>query len=438
MSTLYIANIRSDYAESVRAATGLAEHSLPGGDTAARFLWHLESGDVLVTPDNPKAGFQEYMERYTGVSPDALHVVCTGGLIDDATLLSELVVAQVRNIVVNPMEWTLEAFVLTPGVVGLAAILGMSPPAGHEFASEGGVALINLKSSFRALAAGIGVPIPMGVTVRSADDLLSSILQLREHSDALIVKHQRGGGGRGNIGLSRSATGLSGTRATVRMPDDPAELATALWNDLTEDGNTQVTVECYVEGGRPFYVEWYVDEARAKLVSTGEIRYSESVASEEASPVWLGLGLPGSFSAYASNRIVMESFRFIEHLRTIGYRGYANIDGLITDSGVLYFHEINARWGGGLVVAAIAEKFLGPTWSDAWCASMILDVPRLQLGVVIDLLDQAGLAYSRGGEGVLILGVDSDLGAGCELMIIARNREGVARLEAKLREVFLH
>ncbi|WP_181026604.1 hypothetical protein [Rathayibacter rathayi] len=438
MATLYIANIRGDYAAEVRTATGLAAHSRLGSDTCARFVWHLNEGDVLLTPDGPKDGFVEYVAERLQLSPQRLNVVTTHGLLDDESLLSSEVVERLRQYVTTS-DWVIEAFLLTPGVVALADLLGIPRPAGDLFALQGGVSYINLKSSFRSYAQRVGIPIPVGTTVKSPTELADAMVGMGEASDALILKHERGGGGRGNIGLVRvEGQGLSGTRETRVIPSNPWDLAMELWGELVEDKNPALTVEQYIRDGQPFYSEWRVGDTQIDLVSTGAIRYSARNCPNLTSPSWTGLVLPHMFGGHTASSTLLQAFIFIQHIQSLGYRGFVNIDGLVDPLGKIFFHEINARWGGGLVAATVASRLLGIGWANNSCVSTVLDLPTTTLENAVGVLNKDGLGYNPiTREGVVVLSLDSDLGNGAEYMIIAGGYERLSDFELRLRESVL-
>ncbi len=435
MPSLFIANIRSDYAESVRSATGLVAGSRVGSDTCARFLWQMQSGDVLLTPDAPKDGFLEYVAGMLEVSPSSLNVVVAEGLLDDAFIHSEDVMGALAEQVNGREEWRIAPFLLTRGVVLLADALGIPRPEGWRFAMEGGVELLNLKSTFRRLAAGIGTPIASGTVARSAVDLETELHRLEAVTNAVIIKQDRGGGGHGNVGYSKTSDDrLPGTRLTRFWPSGAAHVASEVWDELVEKERDLVVVEAYLRGGERFFAEWHISQDATDLLSTGLIKYADAGGASISSPEWRGLDLPANLGGgLRTARVIVEAHRLVLEVARLGYRGYLNVDGLIMPDGRLIFHEVNARWGGGLVYHLLASRLLGAQWGDHHIASSVLDLPSGKVDDLVESARKAGIAFDRArAEGVLLLAADSDLGGGSEFLILAASQARAREIEATL------
>lgn len=432
---LFLANIRTDYGESVREQSGLQEHSRSGSDTSARFVWHLEPGDLLLLPDEPHQGFVDYVAGVLSVDPETIDVIVVHSALSDAGLSSEILVEQLKTLITCPADWVLEPFVLTAGVVELAERLGLTPPGGAAFAASGKLAHLNTKSGFRQSAMSVGLPLALGLTVSSKGELEAEASKLLTEVGTVILKHERGGGGRGNIGLSRVRDrGLRGTRRTVYAPTGHEHLIGELWQELVEGGQGSIVIEEYLYDGQPFYSEWYIGNSSINLVCSGEILYALDVEDSIESPEWVGLSLPDSMGFGTSARALLAAYDYMLFLQDQGYRGFANIDGLANEAGRMIFHEVNARWGGGLVASSVAERLIGPLWVNTHVLRTILDIPSRPFIDVHAVLTCRGLNFdSQEGEGVLVLSAASDLGAGSEFLLISKTKERLLKLEKDLR-----
>jgi Pre ATP-grasp domain/PGM1 C-terminal domain len=435
MPRIILANVRADYSESVRMTSGFLQGTKSGGDTCARFLWHADEGDVVIIPDVIDPEFVDYVGGTAGFDPASVKVLTVNKLLSDATLLDGEFVGELRCWMSDPSEWSLFPFVLTRGVVEFGSRLGLGPLPGSEFALQSGTDLLNMKSTFRRLAAGVGTPIAAGAVARSEGELAQAIRALADQTGMVIVKQDRGGGGHGNIGLATSSSAsLPGTRVTRSLRGDLAELAGEVWAELTDTQNSLVVVETYHPAQHRFYLEYHVGDDAVSFLNGGMARYSNSADTADGSPEWVGLDLPLKLGTWSYTEVISRAREFLEVVAVIGYRGYVNIDGLITPEGDLVFHEINARWGGSLVYHSIAARLLGRSYADSHVVSSVLNIKPGPFSELLHAVRSAGLAYSSDTcEGVLILASDSDLGGGAECLIVGTSEERVRALEADLR-----
>ncbi|WP_422615110.1 peptide ligase PGM1-related protein [Frankia torreyi] len=103
----------------------------------------------------------------------------------------------------------------------------------------------------------------------------------------------------------------------------------------------------------------------------------------------------------------------------------------------MLLNEINARWGGGLVLHSVAAALLGDDYADRAAVSSLRDVPGTGLDAAVSRLRQSGLAFSHAtGEGVVVLGAGPDAGPTTEMLVLAGTRARTRELEATTRSVF--
>jgi pre ATP-grasp domain-containing protein len=435
MPRIILPNFRTDYSEQVREWSGFVKGTKSGSDTSARFLWHADEGDVIVIPDGIDPGFKAYVGGIAGFAPGSVEVLITDQSLDEATLQDEGFAAELRSFVKGPSEWSLFPCVVTRGTAELAARLGFDALPGSDFARQSGIDMLNMKSTFRRLAAGVGTPIAEGVVARSPGEIHRAVMSLSRHTRMMIAKQDRSGGGHGNIGLAGSPSAwLPGTRETRLLGADLGELAERLWSDLSDAHNQLVVVEAYHPAGHRFYLEFHVRDDGVEFLNGGMLRYAPPPDAIGGSPKWVGLDLPLRLGSRSSVEVTIRAHEFLDVIRRIGYRGYANIDGLLLPDGRLMFHEINARWGGSLVYHVIAERLLGRNYADSHAVSSVLNIRPGPLSRLVEAIGQAGIGYRADKrEGVVVLGCDSDLGPGAECLILAASEERTRKLEADLR-----
>ncbi len=436
MPRIILPNFRTDYSERVREWSGFVKGTKSGSDTSARFLWHAEEGDVIVIPDGIDPGFKRYVGGIAAFAPESVHVLTIDRPLDEGTLQDDGFAADLRAFVKEPVEWSLFPCVVTRGAAELAARLGFDALPGSDFARQSGIDMLNMKSTFRRLAAGIGTPIADGVVARGAGEIQRAVMSLSKQTRMMIAKQDRSGGGHGNIGLADSPSALlPGTRETRLFGADLEKLAERLWSDLSDAYNQLVVVEAYHSADHRFYLEFHVGDDGVKFLNSGMLRYALPPDAIGGSPKWVGLDLPLRLGSRSSTEVTIRAHEFLDLVRRIGYRGYINIDGLLLSDGRLVFHEINARWGGSLVYHIVAERLLGRNYADSHVVSSVLNIRPGPLSGLLEDIGRAGIEYRADKrEGVVVLSCDSDLGPGAECLILAASEERVRKLEADLYE----
>ncbi|MEV7652274.1 hypothetical protein [Kocuria marina] len=437
MTNLFIANVRADYPDSVRTKADLIDGTAVGSDTTSRFLWHASAGDVVVLPERMVPHYASYVDEMLRMPQDALRIIEYGGLLTDEALLDSATFDAIKEAVGQKGDVVVQPFVHTRGTVELARLLGASEGPGASFAHENGVDLLNSKANFRKLAAGVGLPIAPGRVARSERELSDELRRLQGLGCPLIAKHDHAGGGHGNIILSpksASRSKLPGARRFLDLEDSAEKLARELWNELTDNSYSMVTLEVYMESRERFYLEYDLTGRVPHLVSTGSIRYSEHAT--DVPPKWTGLDVPFNLDAVGGSSAVSQGQLIVSAVHALGYRGMLNLDGITTLEGELVFQEVNARWGGGLVYDVIARRLLGESYSRTHVLRSLLDLPTMDHVELQRRLTAAGVHYSHERkEGALILASRSDLGGGAEILLIASRDRGPGEVETKVREV---
>lgn len=436
MNNLYIANVRADYPESIRAKTGFIEGIAKGSDTTSRFLWHARAGDIVILPEQVDHRYVSYVCEMLELQQDTLHIIEHKGLLNDKALLEGETFAAIQEAVDSNSSIVIHPFVQTRGTVQLTQSLGIPKSFGAAFAHENGVDLLNSKANFRRIAAGVGLPIAYGFVARSRYELYCALRELIKTEKPLIAKHDHAGGGHGNIILAKEGTVrsiLPGARIFFNIEDPIDDLTQMLWDELTDESYSVVTLEVYEESRERFYLEYDLTTNFPFLVANGGIRYNNN--SKNAPPKWTGLDIPSSLDSIDSVAAASLGQRIISAVHSIGYRGMLNLDGIVTTEGKIIFQEINARWGGGLVYDVIARRLLGEDYLRTHALRSLLDLPKIEHTELRDRLTKAGVHYSRERKhGALILASRSDLGNGAEILLIAPKGHRIDEIELKVRE----
>ncbi|MFK4222133.1 hypothetical protein [Streptomyces sp. NPDC019890] len=371
-----------------------------------RVLWFADEGDVVVLCDEPDRQFLAYASSYTGVDPASLHLLvpsagCHGGrLLDPESLTSDQFVRTVRDALgEGGLDAVEEVFALWPSahVARFAAALGIADrfPGASFFAQDGGE-LGNNKATFRALAAGAGVPIPAGAVARSEREAIEATTALLDEADAVMVKQAHNGAGVGNQLLVSDASLTSdhvGARHLHHL-DGGRGTIEAYWKErwdwASASGRFPVVIEEFVPDAVSVYSEHYAADDATRPTEMGTLLYVGRRLSHQIVPL---RGVDDTVRA----QLLHGGTRLAEAYRSLGYRGHLSADAIAPRDGRLVFTEVNAQVSGSLhiyqVIAhrivdtaaaperSVVEYHIPPTWA----------VP--DFGAFLSAADELGCGY---------------------------------------------
>ncbi|CAN3985798.1 peptide ligase PGM1-related protein [Kitasatospora purpeofusca] len=439
MTTLCIANNRTEEIVGDLAAMSPPEQ-LASGYGAQRILWWAKDGDVLVVPWVPDPEYLAYVTGLTGVRAASLTFVVpppgaqgdrmiTGDRLADPAFRAELGRVLAGRTVT-------EVLPITPNgaVAGLAAALGLAHAmSGQAFAAQGGNALVNSKAGFRAVAAGVGVPIPPGRVVASPAEVEDAVEQLLGQGHSVIVKVEFQAGGFGNEILARDErVDPAGAERVVVLADRAAVAVYVAerWTWLTAGRGQRVVVEQYFADSAPLYAEFAIDDAGVVLVGCGEMVMRPMVVGEITPPV--------TPDAEVRAELVAQGARLCEALRAIGYRGRVSADAVLTPRGEIRFHETNGRLTGS---SHLHDAFFGRLLREEHRGSrFILELAGLKVpsfAEAVTGIAAAGLAFSpETGTGVLYSCDFTPADGSVMYCVVAESPEAARAQEAELLALF--
>ncbi|MFF3210039.1 peptide ligase PGM1-related protein [Streptomyces sp. NPDC002886] len=439
MSTLFIANNRT--AQMVGDLAELtAEHRRTAGVTAQRMIWYAAEGDVLVVPHVPSEEFLAYVAALTGADRDRITVLAppAGGLgvdvltpdrWEDREFVEELRRATGESGVARVFPIYYDS-----PVVGLAHSLelGATTP-GFRYIHQGGGQLLNSKATFRALAAGIGNPIPNGVvafTRAEAEEFLWELLERGRHA---IVKKDFHVAGYGNAILSGDAdvTPIGAPEVTVlNGREDLARHLDQRWAWYSDDDSRPVVVEDYTPDSVPVYAEFRIGEEGTELFGHGEMLMG---------PIFNGLVIPAKSADHPRfPAFLTEAHRLCETVRAMGYRGPISVDAIVTPGGEILINEFNGRVGGSTHINYLAEQLVGP---DFLRERILIQRHHWQVPSfreAVDRIRELGLAFDpESRTGVVITSDDSRDGGTVEYCLVAEDMTAAEEIEEALSRLFV-
>ncbi|KMS73047.1 hypothetical protein ACZ91_64720 [Streptomyces regensis] len=212
----------------------------------------------------------------------------------------------------------------------------------------------------------------------------------------------------------------------------------ALWDELTQVQEPVLVVESYHHAAHAFYFEYFVEQGgRVTFLNNGEIKRRLSDEDGEPSWEWIGLEIPASIPAATLAEALTHSALFAAATAAMGHRGYMNIDAIVADDGRLIFNEVNARFGGGLVLHHIGARLLGPRYANDHILSSVRNVEPAPFTQTTDILRRRGALFDPvSGEGVVVVAHGPGADDNTECLIIAASRRRVRELEDLLEEAF--
>jgi hypothetical protein len=335
-----------------------------------RIVWFAREGDVIVLSDDPDPRFLAYATSFTGVDAQSLHIVVPptgrhgGRLLDPESLADAGFVSTVRDRLGEVgLDQVEEVFALWPSahVSRLAATLGVEdrfPGAG--FFSQGGGELGNNKATFRALAAGAGVPIPAGSVCRSVHEAVAATADLLAVTGAVVVKQAHNGAGVGNQLVVRDASlpvDHVGARHLHQLDGRDPNAIEAYWMQrwdwASAHGHFPVVVEEFTPHTGSVYSEHHVADQGSRPTEMGTLHYVGRRLSHQVVPL---RGVDDG----VRERLLRGGTQLAEAYRAFGYRGYLSADAIVTPEGQVVFTEVNAQVSGSLhIYEVIAHHVVG-------------------------------------------------------------------------------
>lgn len=406
-----------------------------------RLLWFAQDGDVLVLPSVPEPDFVAYVTGLTGIDartlrfaappPDGPAEALTPRRLADRDLLHLVSEALAGRSVTDVIAlWP------DPMIARFARSLGVeSAFGGHDFVAQGGGLLLNSKSTFRAIAGGIGLPLPAGGICTSKPVAERLILDILDDEEPVVLKHDYLSGGRGNEILSTGGQVRPIGARRVVIVKGRADVTAYLderWDWLSGDGHGRPVVERYHQDSSAFFAECHLDEEGVVLGGTGELL---------SAPYAVGQIMPAQgLSDEVLSALNDGARKLCEAMHTLGYRGVLGPDAIVTPEQEVLFTEYNGRVTGSThIYGVIGQRVIGPgfgndrlilerVWPEGWAVSGYADAR--------DRLIAAGYAYDTATRTGVVLTNAFDGRNGVMYCIAAADLDQAWRLDRALHEVF--
>jgi Pre ATP-grasp domain/PGM1 C-terminal domain len=440
VTALLVANMKTE--EIVGDLAGMpADERKFAGCGAQRLLWFARDGAVIVMPRMPDDAVLDYVTTLTGTRRSTLRVVVPESgrfgpdILSRDRLLSRSCMDGVGTALDGRTADTIVAMCGDGTVATLARELGItSALPGYGLAAAGGVALVNAKSMFRAVAGGVGAPMAPGWSGGDQAGACHFISEELAAGHCVIVKQDLQSGGKGNVVLSAVPdVRVAGTKLPPVVLPGAVDVAAYLdrrWGWLTDKGRHSIVIERYFADAVPLFAEFFIDDAGIRLTGYGEMLMTPTYAGVIAPMARLDPAVEEDFIETAK--------RVCVPFRAMGYRGTASVDALLTAGNRFWLSEINCRMGGSSHLhSVIGAHVIGPSHRaerliaerDGW------RVPSFREAV--HRLESAGLAYDPETRLGVILTCDVTPANGTvKCCVVAEDMDAVKKYETLLRSVF--
>ncbi|HEY1623827.1 MAG TPA: peptide ligase PGM1-related protein [Streptosporangiaceae bacterium] len=418
-----------------------ADEKVFAGCGAQRLLWFARDDDVVIVPRQPDEAVLDYVTTLTGTRRSSLAIVVPEGgrfgqdILSKDRLLSTSCLDTVRAALDGRTPDAIVAMCGDRTIATLARELGIAGALpGYGLAAAGGIELVNGKSTFRAIAGGIGAPMPPGWIGDDQADAGRFISGEFAAGHCVMAKQDLQSGCKGNVVLSPvPGVRVSGTKlpaVVLTDADDVAAYLAGQWAWLTDGGRHSIAIERYLSDALPIFAEFFVNDDGMRLTGHGEMLMT---------PTYAGVIAPGPRMDPAVADDFIEAARQVcVPFWAMGYRGTASVDALLTAGNRFWFSEINCRMGGSSHLhSAIGAHVVGPAHRpgrllaerDGW------QVPSFREAV--HRLEAAGLAYDPETRLGVILTCDVVPANGTvKCCVVAEDTDAVKKYELLLGGIF--
>ena len=212
--------------------------------------------------------------------------------------------------------------------------------------------------------------------------------------------------------------------------NDVAAYLNSQWGWLTDGGRHAIVIERYFTDAVPFFAEFIIDDAGARVTGHGEMLMTPTYAGIITPTPQLDPALEEDFIQIAK-RICLPYW-------AMGYRGTASVDAILTGGNRFWLSEINCRMGGSSHLhSVIGARIVGPSHRaerliaerDGWI------VPSFR--EAMHRLEAAGLAYDPETRLGVILTCDVVPANGTvRCCVVAEDLDAVKKYELLLGSIF--
>lgn len=416
-----------------------AEAKLVTGCAAQSLIWFAGDGDVAVLPWAPDPDYVSYVCTLTGTNPASLRIVIPpsapyDGILDAGRLRNPQFLNDLDQAIAGRGVDKIIAFYPDELTATLARQVGATAALpGHAFLTQHGSAIANSKATFRAVANGIGCPVPEGSVCADRFSAERQIANLLAKGPAVVVKREFHGAGDGNeILVTDADISVEGTRL-VRFIDQGSTVSkyvTERWDWLTDNGKHRAIVERYHIGSTPVFADFIVSDSGVIQVGHGQMLMD---------PAYVGVIVPAPDLTDIQRKIFFdESRRICTAFGAIGFRGTMGVDGIRTADGKVLLNEVNGRFTGSThLFQLIGRRLIGEDFLErrVIIGRSTLKVPSFSSAIT--LIKSNELSYDPQSRcGVILVCDYGKANKTVKYYAVAESLAAAREYDKSLREIF--
>ncbi|MEX3791311.1 peptide ligase PGM1-related protein [Paraburkholderia sp. BR14374] len=432
MPTLFLGNADTDaMVNNPRSLSKLYRQS--SARASRRHLWMMSPGDAIILPSAGDDQHVHYVEESLQICSGSLHVFYVHGRSDDPypmsleSLKNPEILHSLRKIGVHGKEWSIEPYIADDVAFDFGKLIDVPVRFGRFGTPTREVAdLFNDKRVFRALAAGLHVPIANGRTCGSQAQLASALREITPLSGASIVKLDRHSGAEGNVLVAADdITSAPGAQKVFRVSDSRQynSVAHQVYTELSRGHTPFFVVESYRRSVHSVGIHYLLSENSVDFNGIADIRLA---------PAYSGMFWPTVLPEAVVHKLLAEAQKLANDIARFGHRGPVSIDAIVDLNGEIMVNEVNARHGGFSAAKAIIDRVRG----RCLMSTPFVAATRGNLSCDVDfeslcsLLEREGLSFTQStGAGILIPVEDLRNSGRIEILTIAASRTELERLE---------
>jgi hypothetical protein len=405
--------------------TPIVEHARGLFAASPRKLWLAQPGDLVVMPRRPSNAFVDYVFTLLGIDPATVTIVATAAaptrLLAHAVLTSPALLETLQRFCHRRRDTELFCYALDAPTLELARHLGIRP-AGYATDPEPEVmrtiANLNLKSGFRAVAAGAGLRIAEGSTCVGSKALRTTVLRLLARYPAVRIKLDRSSNAFGHLTVTAADGKDAAERAINHLLAECAgqQLRFVVERNLDVAESPSIELMVSMTGVATTYLclqRYRHGQFSGMLADAGCLDPDVVAAMEDA-----GRGLGG-------------------HLHERGYRGVFDLDAIITRDGTLFFTEINVRRTAGTFIHELLVRLIGEEGARerVWIADSLPAPGGARFEDGLAAMQTSGLAYDiDAGRGALLTSDSVAYDGRWRYLAVAETRAQAEAIEQGLAE----
>ena len=393
-----------------------------------RFMWLMKPGDIIILPETPSKAFLEHFCETMGFSLSALNVVIWKDAFNIqccVALENSLLIRQLKKIMENTHEWTIQACYFNKTILKLADRLCISiEKKFRQLIDRNGIKKLNSKAYFREMAEQYQLQITRGSICYSLRQLKKTVKNLMDLTGQLVIKQAHNASGRGNIGLSFFEKKLFFGVSDVILIKNKKLIDNVLEDFWASRGeNYCFIVEVYYPNTGSFTIALLIPE----FSQSPQVLYESKIRMEDT---WVGVEIPAdTLSDAESDFMRCIGLKIALILQDENYHGYLCCDFIQTDCGLL-LTEINVRPGAETNAHAVAAHILGQNYHEQYSLITRRNVITDNFLEKLEALKKRNLLLRRGvSSGIAFLSFDKRYGNAVEYLILEKNLQKAYALE---------